>query len=189
MRPRPVQPPDPSLEAFTRQLAARFAKESSAPGWTAPYVAPARDRAARMAEPEAAPETRPADARPPDTRPRATNPGSRLSRGRPLVLSFLLGAAVAAVCSLYFLSRPSPPPPLTTVVATASPPLLPSSVPAPVPPAPPVAVETPVVATARQDTPPITSTPVTAGQDSAANANDRDRTLDNRNIREIQTLL
>src|SRR5215204_938219 len=98
MRPRPVQPPDPSLEAFTRQLAARFAKEPSAPGKTAPYVAPARDEPARMAEP----------ARAPKVAPRATDPGKRPPRGRALALSFLLGAAAATVCTLYFLYRAAP---------------------------------------------------------------------------------
>jgi peptidoglycan hydrolase-like protein with peptidoglycan-binding domain len=50
-------------------------------------------------------------------------------------------------------------------------------------------VETPTVTTALEQPPPIAPAPTSVVQDSAANTNDKNRTLDTRDIREIQTLL
>jgi hypothetical protein len=171
MRPRPVQPPDASLEDFTRQLAARFAKERPAAGEAIPDFGLAREEIGRDAEPEAGPA--------------ATDIEPRHSRSRALVLSFLLGAVIATACSLYLLHRGSPP----TVVATASPSVPASKSPVAPPSQAAMPVEAPAVPAAREEPPPSAPAPISVAPDSAANTNDRDRTLDTRDIREIQTLL
>lgn len=201
----PDQPRDEFVEAFRRQLAARF---STTPPAAALFVTPATPAvkddpaSAEVDTPRPAPDFRMPDLRAPEVEApefedpppkpeveRKTAPAARLPRPAPLVHSFFLGAALATAFCLYFFSRTDPPPPAPTAAAVAT---------VPSPPPPEAPIDRPVVAASPPaEAPPISreqSAPAATVHDDAPSTIDRettdgDRALTPGDIREIQTRL